>query len=225
MFVLAKKCRNFEVARIRVIDTITTLLSETTFEPLLRVREVFHYTYRSPEGFGRNIFPIPKVMDALVSNCTSLCERFKSLNDSLKVYDYYWSLDLVMGWRFTTKANGRFVNMEEAIIEHGGNSTLQWMLKLNKSLHRMITSSCGNVFIISDPFDSHWRECCFFVRRRCVWDTFRSYYNLTYWFSSCDSTEKELPIWSNWNLRVNGIYRNNAVFIGGVRLTYIKETG
>ena len=89
MFVLAKKCRNFEVARIRVIVTITTLLSETTFEPLLRVREVFHYTYRSPEGFGRNIFPIPKVMDALVSNCTSLCERFKSLNDSLKVYDNY----------------------------------------------------------------------------------------------------------------------------------------
>lgn len=45
--------------------------------------------------------------------------------------------------------------MEEAIIELGGNSTLQWMLKLNKSLPRMITNSCGDVFIIFDPFDSH----------------------------------------------------------------------
>lgn len=89
MFALAKKCRNFEVARIRVIVTITTLLSETTFEPLLRVREVFHFTCQRSEGFGRNIFPIIKVMDALVSNCTSLCERFKSLNVSLKVYDNY----------------------------------------------------------------------------------------------------------------------------------------
>ena len=34
--------------------------SDTAIETLLIVREVFHLTYRSAEGFGRNIFPFSK---------------------------------------------------------------------------------------------------------------------------------------------------------------------
>jgi hypothetical protein len=51
--------------------------SDTAIETLLVVREVFHLTYRSTEGFGRNIFSLLGVQDARIPDYTSLCKRSK----------------------------------------------------------------------------------------------------------------------------------------------------
>lgn len=70
--------------------------SDTAIETLLIVREVFHLTYRSAEGFGRNMFSLLKVQEARVPDYTSLCKRSKTLNVSLKVHGKRGSLDVVV---------------------------------------------------------------------------------------------------------------------------------
>ena len=60
--------------------------SDTTIETLLIMRAVFHLTYRSAEGFGRNIFSLLKVQKARIPDYTSLCKRSKTLNVSLKLH-------------------------------------------------------------------------------------------------------------------------------------------
>ena len=44
----------------------TFVYSDTAFETLLFVREVFHPTYQSAEGVGRNVFSLLGALDANV---------------------------------------------------------------------------------------------------------------------------------------------------------------
>lgn len=72
------------------------IYSDTAIETLLLVREVFHLTYRSAEGFGRNVFSLLGVRDANVPDYTSLCKRSKTLNVSVKVVDKHGPLDVIV---------------------------------------------------------------------------------------------------------------------------------
>ncbi len=63
---------------------------------LLIVRKVFRLTYRKANGFRRDIFPFLKVQEACALDYTSLDNRSKSLNVSIKVYDKHDPLDVVV---------------------------------------------------------------------------------------------------------------------------------
>ena len=54
------------------------------------------WTYRSAEGFGRNVFSLLGVRDASIPDYTSLCKRSKTLNVSVKVAGKHGPLDVIV---------------------------------------------------------------------------------------------------------------------------------
>ena len=96
--------------------------SDTAIETLLIVREVFHLTYRSTEGFGRNIFSLLGVEDERIPDYTSLCKRSKKLNVTLKVCDKRGELNILVD-STGLKVYGEG---EWKVLKHGKDKRRTW---------------------------------------------------------------------------------------------------
>ena len=62
------------------------MFCDSLIETLLTVREVFHLTFRSVEGFAQSIFCMLKINTFPVPDYTSLCKRSKKLDVKIKTY-------------------------------------------------------------------------------------------------------------------------------------------
>ena len=60
--------------------------SDACIEVLLTIREVFHLTYRSAEGFARSMFKLLQIEETLVPDYTLLCKRAKTIDIKVKTY-------------------------------------------------------------------------------------------------------------------------------------------
>lgn len=72
------------------------IYSDTAIETLLLVREVFHLTYRSAEGFGHGAFTMLGIQDSRIPDYSSICKRSKTLNVSLKVQNKRGALNVIV---------------------------------------------------------------------------------------------------------------------------------
>ena len=70
--------------------------SDVAIQTLLSIREVFHLTYRSLEGFGRSLFAMLGITDLTAPDYTSICKRAKTLDIPIKVYDCRQTLCLLI---------------------------------------------------------------------------------------------------------------------------------
>ena len=70
--------------------------SDVAIQTLLSIREVFHLTYRSLEGFGRSLFAMLGITDLTAPDYTSICKRAKTLDIPIKVYDHRQTLHLLI---------------------------------------------------------------------------------------------------------------------------------
>ena len=70
--------------------------SDVAIQTLLSIREVFHLTYRSLEGFGQSLFAMLGITELTAPDYTSVCKRAKTLNVPIKVYDHRQTLHLLI---------------------------------------------------------------------------------------------------------------------------------
>ena len=70
--------------------------SDVAIQTLLSIREVFHLTYRSLEGFGQSLFAMLGITELTAPDYASICKRAKTLNVPIKVYDHRQTLHLLI---------------------------------------------------------------------------------------------------------------------------------
>ena len=70
--------------------------SDVAIQTLLSIREVFHLTYRSLEGFGQSLFAMLGITELTAPDYTSICKRAKTLDVPIKVYDHRQTLHLLI---------------------------------------------------------------------------------------------------------------------------------
>jgi hypothetical protein len=104
--------------------------SDTAIETLLVVREVFHLTYRSTEGFGRNIFSLLGVQDARIPDYTSLCKRSRTLDVPLKVFGKSGPLNILVD-STGLKVYGEG---EWKVLQHGKDKRRTWINAENQQI-------------------------------------------------------------------------------------------
>ena len=70
--------------------------SDVAIQTLLSIREVFHLTYRSLEGFGQSLFSMLGITRTAAPDYSSICKRAKTLDVPIKVYDHRQTLHLLI---------------------------------------------------------------------------------------------------------------------------------
>ena len=64
------------------------IYSDVAIQALLSIREVFHLTFRSLEGFGQSLFSMLGITGLSAPDYASICKRAKTLDIPIKVYDH-----------------------------------------------------------------------------------------------------------------------------------------